>query len=96
LPLTTFPLYQAWPSEGPRRSFSKLQLLGDGFWDAPNIIVKFTFKQAQLSAASAASTNNKAAASRPALPGTNSTKYILYERKFIFVASVFYMYVTIF
>ena len=40
---------QAFPTEGPRRSFGKLQLLGNGFWNANNIIVKFTFKQAGFS-----------------------------------------------
>jgi hypothetical protein len=67
--LTTKFFLQAWPTEGPRRSFSKLLLRGDGFWDSPSIIVKFTFKQSMWTSAPAP---RPASSSRlPAPPSLN-------------------------
>jgi hypothetical protein len=36
------------PSCGPRRNFSKLRILGYGFWGSPTIIVKFSPKIANI------------------------------------------------
>ena len=33
-----------WPKKGPKRTFSKLTISGYGFWEAPQIIIKFTAK----------------------------------------------------
>jgi len=35
---------QIFPTRGPKRSFSKLQIHGCGFWNSPTIIVKFASK----------------------------------------------------
>lgn len=65
-------LLQAMPSEGPRRSFSKLLLRGNGFWDSPSIVVKFTFLRPIVGSTGTGAPSRPATSSRlPAPVPTN-------------------------